>query len=751
MKDINVFNIKRISFLLVGLIILLVDSCRKDFDDNWADVPINEPGNWIVPYVFPDKKLGGLEDNFAANEIKELGEGLGISELLKGGLEIGSLIFEIYEYKHTEARFDEIDDKLDGIKDQIEELDKKMKKIEHDLEINVADLTSFVATQNILPLISQIEVAYSDANIDGFRYYSDKAKAYKEDPTNPSNIANMEYLKSYVPTYAAKVYPGGSNSMANLIHEIYNYLCTDLGTGANALQAYAKTLILNSEGRIIDSTQALNTYLYFESYFLKIVNYQFQAATIYMNAAHFIDSTQILGFEKDYWKYFSNDITKEINYFLQMVDYLTVNMAEYRDKQRFLEDMKYADVGLAPDKVFYNVNARSQFVANMIYSALGIKPPVISGHILIPSKYTSDGSTSLPTLNLSIGSENIVASVNQSIGSMIPYTYWKNKTCHPDNNWLVYRFSADTNSVWSDAPQEIVVSNPPWPSNEDAKGSVTPLYYNPRNPSQTSKVKTDSCTFQFAYFSANWQWGYMYLSQTADNDVWGKNLTAFDTRHYNSNIYNYVSNSYSSSYSWANIPLGGNTTNKSIFGSGGYPFTDSKAIEFSHPLDNTGTMTANGNRTKADKQAIKHDYYFIVADYLIRNVYTGSEKPVNNNTSDDLEAWGALDGLCNTSGTHPYKIIVSMGTSCNHSDYGNSFPVKSLQGDILNTTFNFSSATSSFSSVGISKLSIGTPYTETGFGFYFEEYYKKSTSSLPLNIAIKYSYQFIYTGTYPLN
>ncbi|MDF1547735.1 MAG: hypothetical protein P1P88_07920 [Bacteroidales bacterium] len=746
------------ALLLFILLIMLAVSCRRDFDDpSPEEIPPFEFEDDGDPAVFPDDPADIIwqdfpEAAFPANEIKELGEGLNLEKFFEG-LEIGGLIFEIYDYFHTEARFDEIDDKLNDIEKQIDELEDKMDQLEKEIDNinqNINDLATTDETIAIDGITSDIEIAYGDLNIDGFMFYSTMAKAYQENPTNQSNIDQMAYLKSYIPTYVHKIYPGDpGSSMANLNHKIYTYLCAGVLTDHNALHAYAKTLVVKSEGQLIDSTRAMNTYLYLESYFLKIVNYQFQAATIYMNAAHFLDSTRTLGFEKQYWKSFSKDITEEIEYFQQMVDYLTVNMAEYRDKQRFVNDMQYANVGLAPDHIFNSVYARSQFVANMLYSALGIKPPVVSGHILIPARYTTDGSASSPSFNLSIGASNIVATASNPIYSMIPYTYWQNQTCHPDNKWVVYRFSTDTNIVWPDVTQDIKVLSPPWPSNGIAKGSVTALYYNPRNPSQTSKVKTDSCTFQFGYFSANWQWGYLYLSQNADNDAWGRNSTYLYTKHYNRQIYDYPG-----VYFWPTVPLGGNTS-KQHSSDGGFHFTDSKAIDFYHNSNFSadGTMQAVGTRTNADKKATKHDYYFIIADYLIRNVKTSADIPTNKNnkTKTSLQAWGAVDGYCNTSSTHPSKLIASMGTECDHFDNGDT-RAKNLKGDVFENTFTSSSSNPSYNYFGTSDINESNTYDQAGFGYYFEEKYdKKKTSALPLKIVMNFYYQFIYTGTYPAN
>jgi hypothetical protein len=65
---------------------------------------------------------------------------------------------------------------------------------------------------------------------------------------------------------------------------------------------------------------------------------------------------------------------------------------------------------------------------------------------------------------------------------------------------------------------------PTWPNTSTGPGygTITPLWYNPRNPEETSPVETDSCTLNFASFCLSWEWGnlmsdYIALSPGMDN------------------------------------------------------------------------------------------------------------------------------------------------------------------------------------------------------------------------------------------
>ncbi len=120
-----------------------------------------------------------------------------------------------------------------------------------------------------------------------------------------------------------------------------------------------------------------------------------------------------------------------------------------------------------------------------------------------------------------------ITSTANTMTSRYPYTAWElneKSGCSPDNKWNTYRFwkASDYGNVWSSTELDISLvdhldstmanTDFPWTHIVTQKGKITPLWYNPLNPNETSTTQTDSNFVQFTFFSGRWNWGYPFPS-----------------------------------------------------------------------------------------------------------------------------------------------------------------------------------------------------------------------------------------------
>lgn len=739
MKHKTLLKALKPALILLSIAFVLVLSCKKKDDVPYTPVqpgPVPPP---VTSNVFTNRPIHMMSDYETANHkdfpghiIRRIGKGLygeegpGFLDPLK---EVGELVWEIHDYEKTEADFDKIDDGLNNLKGQVASLNQTIVSMGTLLNISITDindLTAYMSTGDLNTQIGYVQTAMGTSTEDEFMYYANISKAYKLDSTNPANIAQMNALKAYAPTYALNVYHNiTTNSMQNIIQAMNEDLCPSLGTGNNALKAYAKAMVPLCQGQIKDSADAMHAYLMLESYFLTVVNYQFQAATVMINACNMLDSTGQLGYATTFWNgTVIPKIQPEIGVFLETVDYLVANIDDYRDSTRFKNDMQYADAGLAPDNIFIHVFARSQFIANLLNNALGVPSPVMCGHILVPALYEPAVAGSPATLSVTVGSKTLTATA-VTVASQLPYTYWSvsDNVCSPDNNWNVYRFvSPDT--TWPATSQVITVvesgDKSPWVHYTSMTGSISPQYFNPRNPDEHSSTRTDSCTVQLAYFSANWPWGYLYLANSTCDSGWS-HTAPFDFRTFNSPIWNGGSSDY------ATTPFAA-TTNK-------YHnlYFQTNGMSFSYPNNSPGTMQFSGNSSyTSDLYVVADNYYTTVTLSPVFPPVTGS-----------LKAWACYKAYYGMGGSGGTDMTINIGTTLlKDLDYGSNY-MYYVGTDVVRTNWHDMSGKWN-SGFGMSGNLSGTGQFTPGVQYYYQT--ANIPNVIPAGITLQTAYQFVYGG-----
>ena len=722
--------------LLLVLIVIVVVSCRKK-DIDYVRIP-PEPTPPATPIVFTNKPIRMLSEYEIANQADFPGH---IIHLLGKGLiggeepenenpfkDIGETLLEVYDYNNTEHEFAEINQGLTDLTSQIATLTNTINSMGEHLNIQIDNLTAFISSGDLNTQIGYVKTAMGAGTEDQFMFYPNTGAAWEADSLNPARIVQMDTARNYVHKYANAVYHNpGPNSMVNIIQQMNEDLCPSLGIGTNALQAYAKTVVSLCAGKITDSTDAMNAYLLLESYFLTVVNYQLQAATVMSNACNLLDPTGILGYDT----LFLNQnvvpqLKMEVGVFISAVDYLVANMGEYRNQARFVYDMQYANAGLAPDNLFIHVLARSQFIANLLYDAMGLPYPVMCGHILTPSKYPGNPQQSL---YVAIGTRSTSAAPNQIL-SQLPYTYWDNTICHPDQTWNSYRYGTlgVPDLGWPTGKQPIVISNSsgqtPWVHYTPITGSITPLYYNPRNPNQTSATQSAECTVEFAYFSANWQWGYLLLSNSSLQSGWKKTTDggAFDFESFNSSLVG----------STMGVPF-------AATGKGHNLNYQTSGISFTNPNTTAGNMKANGTT------GYTSDYYVVVDGNWI-GVTTGSELPPVSGT---IQGWASFNVLYDMQGSGGVDLTITIGTTrpLEHHYNWTGDDYYTVGSDVVKTNFHDLPGLLN-QGFGTSKnLNSNTSY-QPGVQYYYQT--ANLLSAVPASISFNQSYQFVYGGYYNL-
>ncbi|MEI6748913.1 MAG: hypothetical protein WCM93_07110 [Bacteroidota bacterium] len=729
------------AFLFLIILIIAV-SCRKDNGNLDPIVPI-PPDDPNPPAVFVEKPLNILSDyektnnlNFPGNTIYKSGAGLtrGMGHgLFEGAHLIGEVVWEAYDYLHTESRFDEIDDQLIEMEGQITELTKTMNDMGNSLQISIHDLTSYIHTNDLTEQIEYVQSVMDSSTQGGLRFYSKTARLYMADTNNAVMRYQMQLLKDHTDEWANGIYYKSNTSyMPDVIDAMKHELCPLLGDSTdNALSAYATTLIDLCQGKVTDSLSAMSAYLLLESYFLTVINYQFQGAAVYVNAANFIDTTGYLA--SSFWEtHVVGNIHAEVQVFLENVDYLAANLSEYRTQQKFEHDMQYSASGLAPDNLFYNVYARSQFLANLLNYSLGLTPSIVSGHIMVPDHYGPNGALAPDALSVNVGSKPLI-STSKKQASVIPYTWWAtNYVCTPDNHWRTYRLTS-SDTVWATGPQTVTVAetgqDSPWTHYVPITGTVTTLYYNPANPQQHSATKTDLCTVQFGYFAANWQWGYLYLTNSPRSSGW-KHINRFYFDSFNHDIW---WSQINKRYTVCQTPFALTTDTRNQV------YLQGPDINFTYPNNTPGSMIVSGLTSYTN-------YFYVVVNSLNCAVTTSSVLPpkYSSNVAPGLRAWACYNSYYGMQGNGGVDLTVNIGTNMIEKKYLD-WEHYSVGDQVIRT--NWHNAMGIWKSgFGQAALAKSTSY-EPGVQFYYQTANLTQTTA---DIRLQTAYQFVYDGLYDL-
>ena len=527
--------------LFVSLMILTV-SCRKsDATDDPVDPPVNKLS------VFKDQQpaiMTATDNNKLPAYLHcQFGKGL-YNHNLPGNvggdnpyIKAGELVWDIYKEVKGEPsvaqEYQEISNQLTSLGAQITELQSQMSMLAAQLSIDYNQLKNYMAGLEANAYCTNIQALYSGNSVNSLDYYTAQALLNKQGSPFAVPFAT---LKANCTSFFIPNVIGTSGGATKNILNIYNAIVPTSGLTGSILKTFADNIILDStvthNSTVRKASNILKTCQVFENYFTTLINYQFQGLATYANAANAIDSTGnttrfYIDSKDPSSPGFQLMLEGEIAVYLQLVDYIIVNLVDYRNLPQFEADMKYHDYALAPDTLAFNALARSRFVCALYQQAINLPYSPISGVILTPADVTDGSVTPVTQLTVSCNGKNITATrdLNQAGGTpgIYPYTRWNNATAtaSPDNFWNCYSFLDTTMNISSGSsfPLTLVDNGnfaQPWHHNAAIDGKVTVKYYNPQNPDPATATSTPTSTntMAFGFFSARWPWGYQRPSMS---------------------------------------------------------------------------------------------------------------------------------------------------------------------------------------------------------------------------------------------
>lgn len=530
-----------------------------------------------------------------------------IVEILIAGIETGIHSSEISDVK---KEIGNLQDSVNEIKNDIDSLNTTMGIKFDSTYYGITDNQNQTALQNTKTDISS---AFFGSTSSSLSYYNDQTllikqctetsgfpdtctPAQKNAYTNSTNLENdkIQFVKNL-------------DSIKKDVANINGFITGDV----KLLNTSVKNILSQVEAKniSIDSNSAMNVYLMLEDVFAQLLAYQFQGAIIIANDSVYNKPTSYFDTNNYLTGDFEHYVRQECFEFLKQVQFLAVNLNDYRNKDTYSTSMKSVAQGLATDPVFSNVLSRARFFSAQVLQKFTVNrdnggftdtngvtyPPNttyyngngnyhdelyrfefgLHGAIVVPCNYTFDQTTqsSKPIkLELYDSNNNKVATTSaqidpaqdafsRKVNGRFPNTAWQANakgvmTALEDYQWVYYDFdfshtnlTAGTYTVkFVEEGKNILGSTGPWPHNTTTIGTVQVQYWDPTSDNPVGQDKSSSTnTTPFGFFSYYWPWGTQLFSASPAS-FW-TNLTSIAS--YSSTFLNYldVSNNFSNN-SW---------------------------------------------------------------------------------------------------------------------------------------------------------------------------------------------------------
>ena len=516
-------------FICLGMITLIftTTACRKNNSD-----PTPDPGT-------PDSL--GITDPFSHEDYKFLTDDeivkhkkFGGSLLYKVGIGVENatgenilpnipysdgmkLIYNIYKYETKVTPFDSTDYELGQLSTQISELQNDILDLVGDLELTQTEILNAIAGLQTNNLINFIENAYDSATNTGLMYYSYNARLIQQG----NGIMPIDTLQANARKFFVQRYHDASTTETDMTGNILS-LNTYIMGGLNVynfnnsvLKRYADGVILNSSGNALtkQDTNAMSSYRLLENYFLMLLNSQYKAFLVYGNAENAYDTVYGPGIIRQYHdNYFKKFIIQEMKMFLNVVDYLSVNLVDYRSLDRFSAEMEYLSFGIKYDAACSPFIQRANLLNSMILHAVGAPTNDFYITMALPQKYCS---TTALSWTFNMDSYPLVLDNNGSMESQYPYTYWNGNTCIADNIISFYRGSGgNISSGYLLKFADIGISNSTWHKQTGVSmhANVPVCWINPNDLTKSSSIYSATYCLPFGSASLYWPWGYLFVN-----------------------------------------------------------------------------------------------------------------------------------------------------------------------------------------------------------------------------------------------
>jgi len=649
--------------LLVMLMLILVMACRKKNDDPTPTPTPTPPSPPENPNAFAPRNLhlmtdyelsAGMRFPGYSNRIMHKGMiGEDVPDVINPLKELGTTLWDIHDYETTQNDFAQVENELNNISTQISQLANEVNSYGNEILGQIDLMTTLLEASNIQQYKVDIQNYwyFNPGPWSNYMAFQQAAAAYKRNPTNPDTINLMKAAQANVSTWATQATADDLwSDISNLQGQI------NLSGNTGILSQFVQTLSQHAQGSYPDSAMAMKYYLMLEGYFLTLLNIQGYAETMIINIDNVLDTTGNTA-KNDFKNKYAVKITPEVDAFLYAVDYLITNISDYRTSSHFQNDMEYKNSGIAPFNVFLHATARAQFVANMIYEGLGLEYPKMCGYVLTPYNYTNGNSPIVNSFSLTFNNGGQVANMSATANtyqSQIPYPFWEaqdgsNAYVGADNNWNVYRFGTlgQTDPVtWNTGEIQVTVADNgnkyfPWAHYAPIQGNVKTMFYNPTNPDLPPTPSAQgSNTMQFGFFSLNWQWGHLFLSD----------LTRQGWQHSNSFKFNLFNPDLNPTNSLPSTPGVGTSDWQNDFHNQGLTGVVVNYNNIGGCMEMYGTT-------------IETQYYYLAFDFIYQNAIQAHSDPANL-INADLQAWACYDAkYSNGSTSDNNDLWVSIGTN----------------------------------------------------------------------------------------
>ena len=513
--------------IITAAIILMVSGCKKKDDATNPD-PTPPPVQIVkIPGKLPDilhEHEKGAGPGLSAFLHFQVGRGLYHSRIFGGANGVGEFpYFDIVElgwdiYKEAkgdpqqEAEYNNISNQLTTIENELTTINNNLQALAAALSLDFTKLENFAMAEAAQTYFNNIGDLFSSTSNNGLAYFAQTAQGIK----NGTSTTSWNDLDIFWDQFATNASNNTSGAVAS-ITGLYGLICpnsTELQDGL--LAKFAVQVVETSNGPAQQYGNVKNTLGLLENYFTTIINYQFQALTVYGNVVNKIDTSGST-FNAYLNGTFREQILGEIAAYIKAVDFISVNLIDFRNQNQFGANMPYMQIGMAPDTTLLDGLARSRFIAALLMQAVNLKYSVVNGTILTPYNLTNGHSTPVTSITGSIDNSNLFTTTAEQYLSIYPYTQWADSTASADNTWNFYSIG-DTNLAMSGGEHTVLLSSSdffhPWRHEMPIQGTVKVMYYNPNQPDQATATTspTTTNTMAFGFLSWNWYWGYMRLS-----------------------------------------------------------------------------------------------------------------------------------------------------------------------------------------------------------------------------------------------
>ena len=510
--------------MLLAMIMLVTVSCKKN-----EDVTPPDP---IVPPTPPPANLFGFTPNFLSNDEVVNGKKFGGSYMYSLGK---SLIGEdpvnpvsvfikalagIAHFEKEKKLETAIEKAYKGMVSQLNVINADIAALAKELAISETAIIAEMEALSSQQYCVKVTAGFDSAASTGLRFYSKNGAMIE-------NNAPGALAISYLQTQLQTEFMTNTNiiNITNNVIGIYDAIVPATGSFKDSdLKTFCDKIILNQGNSKTQSpATAMAYYRLLENYFLMITQYQYEALIIRGN--YLVEQDSVNGkisFNQYVTGEFQPYLKAELKMFLTAVDYLSINLVDYRNSATFNSDIvDYYYYGIKPDAICRNFIARANMVNSLMIAGLGIPASNFYITMALPTQYASY------PLNWTLNGIAYTTALDNggSLLSQYPYTYWIGSTCEVDNHINFNRGECIIDVTNSSVP--ITITNGTWKRSLPPSGNAVLQYYNPADiTAKPQSTWSSEYSLPFGSVSLCWPWGYLYLNDNNYNVA--KNCPGFE-------------------------------------------------------------------------------------------------------------------------------------------------------------------------------------------------------------------------------